>query len=285
MVIACGPAVSGTSDGDSGTSDGTDGGDSLSGGGPGGDGNPTTGSTTSSATTGATTSAGVTSDATSAGTTTDGSGSTGGGSICDGRNDLYTCSQPNDCGQVDCGDYLSPWDADGCLRPACDQNGACPEGMACLRPFEWGGCLSSDPVACADQGDECICRGSSLPDCGGGICIPESALPPAACGDFDNEQECAEMGCSWATVSPVLNDAESYACGMSVGTCLWFPEGNGGDDIRTPYLRWEGSTAEFPTGWAVFGASYDVPPLGWTACGGPGPMSDVCTWWSDGPDC
>jgi hypothetical protein len=124
-----------------------------------------------------------------------------------------------------------------------------------------------------------------LPDCGGGTCVPESAIPPADCEQFDDEQGCSASGCSWSNVAPVLDDAESYACGMTVGICLWFPQGEGGDDVLTPYMRLGGPTASIPAGGAVFGASFDAPALGWIPCGSPRPQSDVCPWWSDGPAC
>jgi hypothetical protein len=261
-------------------------GDSASGAGDGGNpGTTGTGSTTGTTTVGSTVTGGdVTTAGSSEGSTSDGS-TTGGVSICDGRNPLYTCDEPNDCGDLDCGGYLSPWDADGCLRPACESDDDCADGMGCLDAVDWGGCFSSDPIACSDADGTCTCSGANLPDCGGRICIPEDALPPAVCGDFDQQGDCETAGCAWFFVPPVVDDAESYGCGTVVGTCLWFPEGQGGDDALTPYMRQQGATTDFPTGWAVFPAGYDAPPLGWTACGGPGPMSDVCTWWNDTGSC
>jgi hypothetical protein len=110
-------------------------------------------------------------------------------------------------------------------------------------------------------------------------------MPPAACNDIEDEEACAEATCHWIEVAPVLDDSLTYSCGQPVGTCTWFPEGEGGDDVLTPYMRFEGTTTEFPVGWAVFPASYDTPPLGWIPCGGPGPLSDVCAWWNAGPPC
>jgi hypothetical protein len=89
----------------------------------------------------------------------------------------FQCAEPIDCPPGSCGDPLSPFDADGCMRPPCTMHEQCEPGLACVRAEDYGGCASSG-LYCSDDPrvGQCLCV--STPDCGGGHCLPEDEVPP-----------------------------------------------------------------------------------------------------------
>jgi hypothetical protein len=89
----------------------------------------------------------------------------------------FQCTEPLDCPPDACGGPLSPFDADGCMRPPCSVPEDCDPGFACVRAEDYGGCESSG-MLCQDDPRTGQCQCVSTPDCGGGHCLPEDEVPP-----------------------------------------------------------------------------------------------------------
>ena len=87
-----------------------------------------------------------------------------------------SCQYP--CGDDDdvCGGPLDQYDADGCLRPRCDESQACPEGRSCIRLGDYGSCAPT-MWSCEESDGTCSCGGPK--DCfeGASICIPDALVP------------------------------------------------------------------------------------------------------------
>lgn len=66
-----------------------------------------------------------------------------------------------------CGGLLTPFDARGCLRLACETDDDCRSGEVCYRPADAGDCWPSD-YSCDCAG----CRSSD--DCGGAYCVGDA---------------------------------------------------------------------------------------------------------------
>lgn len=119
----------------------------------------------------------------STGDQTGGSGSSSGseddGLLCPGIND---CTVLPDCEAIRCGHVNSFLDKDGCPRPACDDNDACPDGLRCHVPFEVCGFCIDDNYACeastSSMGPICFC--GITENCNARWCVPDS-IPVGDC--------------------------------------------------------------------------------------------------------
>lgn len=124
------------------------------------------------------------SDGSSAGGSSSESGisTTTGGSACpvDPRS---TCTATVDCSfaAFHCGEVVSWWDAQGCLRPACGGEGECPRGSTCWRSWECDECLPPITNCYDNEAGECACSGDGV--CSSAVCVPDDLLATAACHD------------------------------------------------------------------------------------------------------
>jgi hypothetical protein len=93
-------------------------------------------------------------------------------------NPSFRCSAPLDCAEVVCGGPSTPFDANGCLRLSCFDDGDCPPGHQCLAPHEWGG-DEWETGACTETPEgACECDASTWhlfpPQ---RFCVPADELP------------------------------------------------------------------------------------------------------------
>lgn len=95
------------------------------------------------------------------------------------------CEQPGNCAMYpacergECGTLESTFDENGCVRQECQDDDACADDERCYRAIEFGGCAPSG-VFCEDDEKTELCLCGSLPECGGGFCVPEELYPAAA---------------------------------------------------------------------------------------------------------
>lgn len=95
------------------------------------------------------------------------------------------CARPGNCVEYspceggNCGELESLFDANGCVRQECQDHDACADDERCYRAIEFGGCAPSG-VFCEDdvKTEACLC--GSLPECGGGFCVPEALYPASS---------------------------------------------------------------------------------------------------------
>ena len=118
-----------------------------------------------------------------------------------------------DCGPQPCGDMLSPFDENGCLRPQCP----CPEGSTCFAPADFGGCASGSILCYDDGAGACVCEADD--DCSGTYCIPGD-VSPYPCLWAENEGDCLEANCRWWPGSRVVDGELGCACDEVQGVCV-----------------------------------------------------------------
>lgn len=149
-------------------------------------GNPssTSGNAEMSATTGASTSdePATSSVGTSSEASSEGSGTfTTGGVVCS-DDPRWLCTVPVvDCENLifRCGEVVSWYDEDGCLRPECGENDECPEDSTCWSSTDCGECLS--PISTCEENvpGSCGCDGDG--QCGSRVCVPDDLLATYTC--------------------------------------------------------------------------------------------------------
>lgn len=188
----------------------------------------------------------------------------------------YQCTDPVDCSTGFCGTPFSIFDADGCLRPSCSLPQDCDPGFACLRSQDYGGCESSGLFCEDDRNGECIC--SSTPDCSGGHCLPDDEVPPLECFGLPDEPTCLDANCSHFELVTEISD--TCECTPGVPACVLFV-GPFDVDVAPDYF-WHEATGTV----ALFGTSWDWPPVGWRPCTDPGaPAACGCYEPLMAPDC
>ncbi len=195
-------------------------------------------------------SATVTSTSGGAETSDDSSGSSGVAAACEG-NENHLCSDPVDCGES-CGSLGSMFDDSGCVRAPCSTHANCGDGMFCYRPFDYGGCQSSD-VGCVEDLDG-TCHCASSPDCGGAYCVPEDIV-------FGG----ATLGPSDGLATSECGPDDGPAFVLRVGT--YISDACGGEFAEAPLVEFRvaaalGTTGTFTTeGVDLIAASYDAGGL------------------------
>lgn len=102
-----------------------------------------------------------------AGSTTDPTGPRCGGEGCQ----MFASPCGDDCGALE-----SPFDAAGCLRTQCSDDGQCSDGEVCFVAQDFGLCAGSGWY-CEDSVEDAACICSSDPSCSGGFCVPDSLYP------------------------------------------------------------------------------------------------------------
>lgn len=213
------------------------------------------------------TTAETTTDGSTAATTGAATTTTGDGSLC--QNPAQMCGQvPLDCAAHDCGGLGSPFDADGCLRQACDGANPCPGDEVCFGD-ELAGC-SASVVGCSLEDGACECFSSD--DCGGRYCHPEGEAPPADCGSFTDEASCLAAGCTQFELSPGVQFVDgACTCGGPVPVCLWLSENAGAWTIPAGFVKID--TQEV----VLLNMDWTPPPYGWSSCDEPGaPPACAC---------
>jgi hypothetical protein len=120
--------------------------------------------------------------------TSDAESSTGAVHVCE-FDEHFTCEVSWDCSAFEdrhgfnCGGPLSWFDEQGCLRKACDDNGLCAAGFACINPSQVCRVCSGPQPNCEDsessQGLGCSCSQDGA--CGGSICVPAELLVGDPC--------------------------------------------------------------------------------------------------------
>ncbi|WP_434427823.1 hypothetical protein [Nannocystis pusilla] len=182
--------------------------------------------------------------------------------VCD--NPAFTCSQPIDCEQWDCGALASPFDAGGCLRPSCSDS-PCAADELCYSVEQPGEC-PAEIVGCGDdpEAGACVCEFSDA--CTTRHCIPADEGPPVECPPLTDKDACLAAGCSeFYTLTYWRIDAGECVIDQQAGpACVWFPTDTwGGSASPGPfYEKATGRAVEFQTIW-------DVPPHGWGDCTDP----------------
>ena len=198
---------------------------------------------------------------------------TGAGPLCPG-NPQHTCTVPIDCVERNCGALGSPFDADGCLRPSCD-DAPCGADEVCWAD-EDAGCAST-VTACADNEGMCACVVND--DCGGHYCYPAGEAPPAQCGEITDEAACLAAGCSsFETASTLTRDGDQCICGEPLPACLWFLGDITGDDAPAPFYNLNSLQV------VVFSTAWNNPPHTWAPCVGEPGEPPACTCASIGDD-
>jgi hypothetical protein len=162
------------------------------------------------------------------------------------------------------------------MRPPCILPEDCDPGFTCLRSQDYGGCESSGLFCEDDRTGACQCV--STPDCSGGHCLPDDEVPPLECFGLPDEATCLDASCSYfETVTEISDTCE---CTPGVPACLLFLGTIGGSDA--PDYFWHEATGTV----ALFGTSWDWPPVGWRFCTDPGaPPACDCYEPFMAPDC
>lgn len=177
--------------------------------------------------------------------------------------DVFGCTQGVDCTQVSCGDPMSPFDADGCMRPLCP----CDEGSVCFVPANFDGCASSG-LGCVEKGGSCLCVAD--PDCGGSYCLPIDEVPIAPCLEFDDQAACEASNCLWqpGVRRQYVNGA--CECDAPTGICI-APLRYAAQPPGTTYYRFDA-----PDRSVRLDATLSPTPTGLDPCidGGPVPVCD-----------
>ena len=119
-----------------------------------------------------------------------------------------------------CGDLMSPFDEDGCLRTGCTDDMDCGAGERCFVGADFDTCTSS-VGACEDDPVSMTCECQPNNDCSfAGWCVPEHiypALEPSPAGVLVIEQSCGP-------VDGVLPSLRSYPVDTAVD-CAAPPDG------------------------------------------------------------
>ncbi len=192
-------------------------------------------------------------------------------SMCEG-NPNYQCEGPYDCGAFPCGSLNDWFDADGCIRSSCSDDGDCDADEVCFRPIDYGGCASSG-LDCVQDGPVCSCGAD--PDCGGRYCVAEDEIPGATCFEQTDEESCMNEGCT--DYRPVVEISETCECTIDRLTCMFINGGVSGgpadyfwheDTLTVAYFELDPQEA-LPYRWKRC-TDADAPP----ACGCNAPMAE-----------
>lgn len=200
-------------------------------------------------------------------TTSDFTTTTADGPLC--PNPAQMCGEiPLDCTEHNCGGLGSPFDADGCLRQACDGDNPCGADEVCFGD-ELAGC-SPTVIGCDIEDGACEC--SSSDDCGGRYCYPEGEAPPADCGSFTDQASCLAAGCSDSVpATPMKLVDGACVCDAQAAICVWSPGGLGGLTIPGPFFNIASQEV------VLFFTTWTPPPYGWSNCDEPGaPPACAC---------
>ena len=174
-----------------------------------------------------------------------------------------------DCVEHECGALGSPFDANGCLRPSCNDE-PCGANEVCFGD-ESLHCAPS--VISCGGGEGGVCECTSSEDCGGRYCYPAGEAPPADCGSFTDSDSCLAAGCSeFQSVTSVNLVDGACDCSADIPACLWFAgEEWGGAASAGAFYHLASQQV------VVFGTIWIDPPYGWVSCGDPGaPAACAC---------
>ena len=178
------------------------------------------------------------------------------GVTCTATN-AFTCADGVDCNEHACGDPLSPFDAQGCLRRACP----CHGDEVCIRPLDFGGCVPSE-IFCG--GDPCECGFTG--DCDGTYCLPSDEVPATPCLELEHPESCAAANdCAWLEGTRMQIQGNTCACGPESGLCVPLAP-YGFDPERTVVYR-----VDAPTIGAILAETPLPMPVGLASCDDPSP--------------